>query len=367
MTTPLASSQPSADSSPLRLMTRTTPTRFFNDSCATAELRYAVERGATGATSNPVICLGVLRSESDVWLPRAAAIARDNPHWSEQRVAWLLYQEIGQAGAQLLLPTFEANRRTWGRLSVQTDPRLYNDADAMLTQSVELASSGPNMQVKMPATSAGISMIEEATFRGVNVNVTVSFSVAQVLAIAEGIERGLERRDAEGLETATMAPVATIMIGRLDDWLKVVATRDEIAIDPTDLEWAGIACAKRAHDVFHERGFRTKLLAAAYRHLGHWTELVGGDMVLTIPWEWQVTANNSGHDPKSRIDVPVDASIIASLNTIADFRRAYEPDGMSVSEFDTFGPTVRTLRTFIAAWHDFVAVVRDVMLPDPDR
>lgn len=58
--------------------------------------------------------------------------------------------------------------------------------------------------------------------------------------------------------------------------------------------------------------------------------------------------------------------MIAQLRTIPDFVRAYEPDGMTHQEFNTFGPTVRTLRSFVAAWHDFVGVVRDVMLPNPE-
>jgi transaldolase len=49
-----------------------------------------------------------------------------------------------------------------------------------------------------------------------------------------------------------------------------------------------------------------------------------------------------------------------------DFRRSYDANGMTVREFDTFGPTVRTLRSFITGWHDFVAVIRDFMLPNPD-
>lgn len=105
----------------------------------------------------------------------------------------------------------------------------------MLAQSIELAELGLNMQVKMPCTSAGVAMIEEATFQGVNLNVTVSFSVPQVLAIGEAIERGLVRRDAAGMDTSHMAPVATMMVGRLDDWLKIVAKRDASASPTTFL------------------------------------------------------------------------------------------------------------------------------------
>jgi transaldolase len=360
--------EPVAALSPLKVMTETTPTKFFNDSCAASELDYAIERGAMGATSNPVICLSVLKAEADRWLPRAAAMVAENPTWHERRIAWNLYCEMGQAGAKRLEPVFAANNNTWGRLSVQTDPTLHNDTAAMLEQAIELARLGPNMQVKMPATAAGIAMVEDATFAGVSLNVTVSFCVPQVLAIADAIERGLARRDAAGLDTAHMAPVATMMVGRLDDWLKVIAKRDGITIDQSILDWAGIACAKRAYGLFQERGYRTKLLIAAYRHLGHWSELVGGDLVQTMPYEWQVRANQSGIiTPIPRLDIPVDPSIVAELEAkFRDFVRAYEPDGMAPTEFDSFGPVARTLRSFIGAWYDFVGVVRNEMVPDPD-
>ena len=56
----------------------------------------------------------------------------------------------------------------------------------------------------------------------------------------------------------------------------------------------------------------------------------------------------------------------AMYSKIPDFRRAYDADGMTPAEFDSYGATVRTLRTFIAAAHDLMAVVRDFMLPNPD-
>lgn len=354
-----------ASDSPLSVMTRSTPTRFFNDSCNTDELRYAIDRGATGATSNPVICLTVLKQEYERWHPVLAQIVVDHPLWSETQVAWELYRRIGVAGAELLGPVFEANDRTWGRLSIQTDPTLYNNTAAMLSQAQELSDLAPNMQVKMPCTSAGVAMIEEATFRGVNLNVTVSFSVPQVIAIAEAIERGLDRRNQDGLDTAHMAPVATMMVGRLDDWLKVIAQREGLT-DVAHLDWAGIACAKRAYELFQERKFSTRFLVAAYRHLGHWSELVGGDLVHTMPYDWQVKANGSGLQPSDTIHRPVDSEVLRLLQSMPEFVRAYEPAGMTPQEFNSFGPTLRTLRSFVSAWHDFVAIARDEMLPNPD-
>jgi transaldolase len=70
---------------------------------------------------------------------------------------------------------------------------------------------------------------------------------------------------------------------------------------------------------------------------------------------------------KSRIDSPVDATVVDELlRKFPEFRRAYEPAGLSVAEFDTYGPTVRTLRQFSDACHSLERLVRDVVLPNPD-
>jgi transaldolase len=223
------------------------------------------------------------------------------------------------------------------------------------------------MQVKIPVTRAGIAAIEEATYRGVNINATVNFTVPQAIAVAEAVERGLNRRAAEGKSIAEMTPVCTIMIGRTDDWMQALAKRENILINPGYLHWAGIACLKRAYGVFKERGYRARLLAAAYRHHLHWTELIGGDLILTIPYEWQKLFNASTFEIKEKMDEPVPAEIIETLSEkFTDFRRAYEVDGMTVDEFDSYGATVRTLRTFIASFHDLVGMMRDFMLPNPD-
>jgi transaldolase len=352
--------------SPLHEMTQTTPTCLWNDSAATSELTYAIEHGAVGATCNPVIVLEVLKQEMPLWRDRIHALIREMPVATEGQIVWKLVEEISAKGASLLKPIFDRHQGRNGRLSIQTDPRFYRNTGAILEQVVHFSALAPNMIVKIPVTRAGLPAIEEATFRGVSINATVCFTVPQCLAVAEALERGLTRREQAGRDISTMGPVCTIMVGRLDDWLKVVAEKQNIITDPGYLEWAGVAVFKKAYRIFRERGYRLRLLSAAFRNHMHWSEFIGGDVVISPPHKWQRRFNASDIKVVPRIDIPVAPQIVDELLTkFPDFRRAYSKDGLSADEFDTFGATVRTLRQFIAGCHDLDAQVREFMLPDP--
>src|SRR4029077_144499 len=167
-----------------------------------------------------------------------------------------------------------------------------------------------NMIVKIPVTRAGITAIEEATYRGISINATVCFTLPQCVAVAEAVERGLQRREREGKDISTMGPVCTIMVGRLDDWLKVLTERENMTIDPVYLEWAGVAVFKKTYQLFRARGYRIRLLSAAFRNHMHWSEFIGGEVVISPPYSWQVRFNASDIEVRPRIDHPVEARIV---------------------------------------------------------
>ena len=123
---------------------------------------------------------------------------------------------------------------------------------------------------------------------------------------------------------------------------------------------------KKTYRLFQERGYRIRLLSAAFRNHMHWSELIGGDVVISPPHVWQKRFNKSGIIVTPRIDAPVAPDVLAALEKFEDYRRASTERGLSRDEFDTFPPTRRTLRQFIAACHDLDAQVRELMLPNPD-
>jgi transaldolase len=353
----------------LHEMTQTTPTVLWNDSATLSELTYTIEHGGVGATCNPVIVLEALKKEPHIWNDRIKALAVEHPHATEDEIGWMLVEEISATRAKLLEDIFNKQKGKNGRLSVQTDPHFYRDPERLVAQTLRFSKLAPNMIVKIPVTTAGVAAIEEVTYQGVCINATACFTLPQCVAVAEAVERGLTRREKEGKDISTMGPVCTIMVGRLDDWLKVVCEKKQITLtEPGYLEWAGVAVFKKTYKLYRERGYRLRLLSAAFRNHLHWSELIGGDVVISPPHKWQVRYNASNIECKNRIDIPVDPKIVSELQEFfPDFVRAYNDGGMSIDEFDLYGPTARTLRGFLDATHELANIVRNLTLPNPDN
>jgi transaldolase len=351
---------------PLRLAAETTRTALWNDSADPDELSRSIGFGAVGATCNPVIAYTAIRRHFDDWRPRISQLAAENQTSGESWIGWKAVEELSIRAAKLLEPAFAATGGRDGRVSIQTDPRLHRDDSALVEQAVRFSQLAENIIVKIPATSVGIRAIEEATFRGVSINVTVSFTVPQAVQAAEAIERGLRRREESGFREKEFGSVVTIMGGRLDDWLKAYAAKHRLLIQPGFLDWAGVAVLKKAYRIFQERGYRSRLLAAAFRNQLQWSELLGGDLVISPPFDWQLRINENHLPVEERIDIPVDGKIIATLlECMPEFRKAYDLNGMTVAEFDDFGATRATLRQFLDADANLDALVRDILIPAP--
>lgn len=352
---------------PWHEMSESSITALWNDSPVPYELETSIGWGAVGATCNPVIALTALKADPELWGMNIREYAAAHPTATEDEIGWAMVRQLSVDAARLLEPAFERFAGHNGRLSVQTDPRFYRDAKRLADQAVEFAKLAKNIIVKIPVTAAGVVAIEDAVYRGVSINATVSFSVAQAIAVAEAIERGMDRRAAEGHDVGNMGHVCTIMVGRTDDWMRHVVERDGIAIDPSACDWAGVAAFKHAYAIYQERGYRTRLLSAAFRNHLHWSELIGGDVVISPPFGWQEKANASGISGEPRMHVPVDPAILSELRKIGpEFAKAYDVDGMTNEEFNTYGATLRTLRQFLQANTELEQFVRDVTLPNPD-
>jgi transaldolase len=336
---------------------------WWNDSGVPSELGEAVALGAVGGTSNPVIVSQAAKANPGLIRPILEQLICDHPTATEDDLAWRLIHALGVQSAKQLEPVYHATRGMKGFLSMQVNPKFHPARDRMVAQAMELAALAPNIAIKVPATAAGIEAMEEITARGVRVNATVSFSVAQALAVSDAFARGLKRARQAGRDTDTIHPYITIMIGRVDDHLKRVAEVQKIATSPGVLDWAGIAVFKNAHRLFKDSGRPGTLLAAAYRHEGHWSRIIGRTVLQTVPYTWWTKFNVAEIEPRETLNDPVDEAIVGELRAkFRDFARAYDADGMTPAEFAHYGATVHTLNQFLGGYDDLVAIVRAAMV-----
>ena len=337
---------------------------WWNDSGVPDELGEAVALGAVGGTSNPVIVSQAVKARPALCNPILDRLIKDHPHDTEDDIAWKLIHTLAVDAASRLKPVYDRTRGEKGFLSAQVSPKYYRNPAAMVDQATQLASLAPNIAIKAPATELGIAAIEEMTARGIRVNATVSFAVPQAIAVAHALERGLKRAQAAGREADRIRPYITLMIGRVDDHLKRVADKEGIATSAGALDWAGIAVFKNAHRIFKQRGYPGTLLAAAYRHEGHWSQIIGREVLQTVPYTWWTKFDASATEPKLTLEQPVDERIVSELRTkFVDFVRAHDEDGMPPAEFARYGATVHTLNQFLGGYGDLILSVRERMLP----
>ena len=191
-----------------------TLSRELLDSGAFAAL--IADSAVTGATSNPTIFAKAITGSDryDDQLRAAVAAGVRDP----QELFFELALEDVRRAADLLRPAYDASAGRDGFVSFECTPDLADDTAATVEQAVELWDrlARPNVMIKVPATDAGVPAIEELTARGVNVNVTLLFSVARYEQVIDAYLAGLERRVARGDPIDAIASVASFFVSRVD-------------------------------------------------------------------------------------------------------------------------------------------------------
>ncbi len=330
------------DNAFLRWMTANTQSIYWHDSAVEAEQEVAFANGAVGMTTNPFLVNATLVSGAALWKPKLAGI--DPTLAGDEKVLALVRAVTGHY-AQKVEPIFSRGETGKGYVCAQTNPNKTGDTAYMVDQAKLLASWAPNLVVKLPATAAGIRAYEECVATGLNVAATVSFTVPQVLAVGEACARGRARAEASGIKPGLA--IAVLMVGRLDDYLRDVALDSRASVSEEDIIQAGTACIKRAYGIFQERGYDAFLMPAGCRGAYHIRDLAGARMIMSIAPKIADLLAADTAPFRERIGDAVPQASIDRLMTMKEFRKAYEPDGMEVEEFITFGSSNRTTAQFM--------------------
>jgi len=218
-------------------------------------LQNLVDRGVRGVTSNPSIFAKAVAS-TDAYDALIASLSTTDPEIAFEQLA---VEDVRDACA-ILGPVYDASLRAQssgerrsldGYVSLEVSPRLAHDTDGTIAAAKRLASTlstSPNLMIKIPATKAGLPAISAVLALGINVNVTLIFSLERYSEVLEAFVEGIERAHAAGIDVSKIASVASFFISRVDT-----------AIDPMLPEgsqlrgYAAVAQAARAYDIFQTR------------------------------------------------------------------------------------------------------------------
>lgn len=290
-----------------------------------------------GVTTNPPLVLRLLESRPQV-VSRVRELGRvfidgAQPKWFD------LYMMVGKLGADKFLSNFYRRDRKYGFVCLQVDPRKSTDTEAMVLQALKISRMSPNLMVKIPATKAGLAVMEEIVSFGVPVNATSCFCVPQVVQVAQAIKRGYEKGKARGIDYSSWRSVITMMLGRWEAATELTeeAKAKGISLEEEDLRFLGILMAKKAVDAVQALGSPAKVLVCstrkgpgnAYLHL---EEIAKLPVVITMnpeALEWGMTLLRE-EVAKRPFEVP--EATVAKLMKLDFARRSTEPDGLTMED-----------------------------------
>jgi transaldolase len=285
------------------------------------------EDGIVGVTSNPTIFQKSI-SHGDAYDEQITQLVRKGKSTGEIYEA-LAIRDI-RTVADMLLPIYERANRQDGFVSLEVSPDLARDTEATLAEARRLWKmvDRPNLMIKIPATPEGLPDVRQALYEGININITLIFSIEDYRKVADAFISALEERNAEGKDISHIASVASFFVSRVDTLVdqllenKIKASSDSAEQQKLkSLEGkAAIANARLVYrdfkHIFHSPRFETlkhsgahvqrPLWAStstknpAYRDVLYAEELIGPDTVDTMPLE---TVENFRNHGKVRLSV----------------------------------------------------------------
>jgi transaldolase len=211
---------------------------------------------------------------------------------------------------------------------------------------------GPNVIIKVPSTPAGAEALAELASRNIPTIATLGFSVDQAVYMAETYQRVVER-------TACRPPCyITFIAGILDEFLAKEAAHRKAVVSPEAIRSAGCEATRCAYRIFSNRGFEALLMGGGARGTHHFTELVGGELAITVGFDIAEQLENGAPPVISRIDASIPVAMLEDLdNRLPTFRQASREGSLSPEAFPVFGPVVDFQNSFLAGVSKVIAYV----------
>lgn len=326
----------------LQWLTKEIPTKFWHDSAIPSEIDAAIENGALGVTTNPVLTYKTLQAVPEFWQPQVDQIPKE---LTQAEHAEALLKMVAVYAANKFRKVFEETNGEHGYALGQLDPSICMNGEKMIAQGLRYASWAENISVKTPSIMSALPLVEELASRGIAVCTTLNFSVSQAMAVGEAYMRGRAKAIAAGIQPK---PIFVVQQGgRLDEYLLEVNTDNRLGVDPEAIKNAGNAICKKVYKPFKERGIPAVVMPAGLRGVHHLTSMAGADMTFSLQARVQQMTIDADPERVLHIDDEIPANVIKEVYKIPEFVRAYEEGALKPEEFINFGVTQKTMSQFL--------------------
>lgn len=327
-----------------------TPTRFWINNPTGQQIKQAIEAGAINMTSNPSYASKLLQNEPDYINGVIDDVVKETE--GDNEAADLVNQRIVLRALEQFLPLYKGSGDEQGYVTIQGDPRVDDNADTIIEEALRHRHLGENLMAKIPVTLAGTQAMEVLIAKGVPICATEIFSISQAVYVCELYERvARESRKNPKL-------FVTHITGIFDEYLENYVQRHGIGIAPEILAEAGCTVARKEYRILKKRGYETTLLGGGARGTQHFTEMVGGDVHITINWDTAKSLIEDDGPVICRIDAETPEDVINELSKkLPDFRRAFYEDGLSLEEFKDFGPVMFFRNMFLKGYNHLLSEI----------
>jgi transaldolase len=328
-----------------------TPTRMWINNPSGPDCDQAIAAGAINCTTNPQYCQKLLSSDPE-YIQGVIDDVLLHETIDHEQAAFRVYQIVSRRIMEKFRPLYEQSSGEHGYVTMQDDPRRDEDTTAVMEAVHRNQKLGRNYMVKIPVIDGGMQAIEQCVQENIPICATEVFSIAQTVDMCEMYEKAAA---ASGNHPPFFI---THITGIFDEYLQKTCRRLQVDIDEKILAQAGCAVARKEYRLVKEKGYKTIMLGGGVRELYHFTEMVGGDIHVTINWRDVEALVKQDAAIEARIDTETPVEVIEELcEKIEVFRQAYLENGLKREEYAAYGPVQLFRNAFMMGWFTLLAEV----------
>lgn len=332
-----------------------TGTKFWINNVTPGEARLAIAAGALGCTQNPSYAWKVLNhpemhDTAEKIIDGILSVTSD-----DNEAECILQRNLVKGISDIFMDLWKSTNGEHGYVSIQGDPVHEEDSQVIINEGRKNRELNPNVMIKIPATLAGLEAMEVLLSENTPVNATEVMGVSQALDICKLYRKVYNK-------TGNHPKIFySLITGIFDEYLLKSVERQGIEIDRNILYMAGLIIAKKTYSITKASYPEVGFIGGGVRGLHHFTEMVGADVCITMNWQGQAEEllRQNSHVIPRFFNPPPELYIDELLIKVPEFRQAYLSNGLTVAEYEHFGPVNYFRQIFLDSWNKVLNVIKE--------